>query len=78
MPSTRTNSPASNSRLEPLDVGHELGDDLGGRVLEREEQELAAAAAGANFLVGAEEETPAGVFSAEGREFRKLLGLTPT
>ena len=53
--------------LVALDVGHQLRDDLRRRILQREEQELAAAAAGANFLVGAEKESPAGVFDGESR-----------
>ena len=55
--------------LVAIDVGHQLRDDLRRRILQREEQELAAAAAGANFLVGAEKVSPARVFDGQGGEF---------
>ncbi len=44
--------------LESIGIRHHLGDDLCGRVLKREEEKVAAAAAGANLLVGAEKESP--------------------
>ena len=45
--------------LVALDVGHQLRDDLRRCILQREEKKFAAAAAGAKFLVGAEEVSPA-------------------
>ena len=47
--------------LVAIDVAQQLGDDLSGGILQREEEKLAAAAAGANFLVGAEKVSPAGI-----------------
>ena len=59
--------------LVAIDVGHQLRDDLRRSILQREEQELAAAAAGAKLLVGAEKESPAGVFDGQCGEFGELL-----
>ena len=59
--------------LVAIGVGQQLGDDLSGGILQREEEELAAAAAGANFLVGAEKVSPAGVRFGQRRKFRESI-----